>query len=328
MIFWSQKIDKFIPEKDLENYNNLNILVTGGSGQIGSEIQRNSKNKNYNLHFPNSSDLDLASKESIVNSLDIFKPELIINLGAYTQVDEAENEKKNCNLINYLGPKVLSEETNKRNIGLIHISTDYVFGKNDSGPYACDDLKEPVNYYGHTKAKGEESVLENNSQSMVIRLSSVFGIYGDNFIKSILRSIIKNDVTRVVSDQKISLTSAYDFSNNMMEIIKLYYKDFFTNKINCRILHFASSDYTDWFSVAKTILEEVNLMQDSFKDHKIEPILLSDWKSKALRSKDTRLIIDENYLLCNDIKLTKWKDSVRDVVRTSLPKVIRELENV
>jgi len=113
----------------------------------------------------------------------------------------------------------------------------------------------------------------------------------------------------------------------MMQIIKLYYKDFFNNKNNCRILHFASFNYTDWYSVSKVILNEMNFMYDSFKNHEIEPILLKDWKSMALRSNDTRLTVDENYLGYNDIKLSIWEEAVRNVVRKSLPEIIRELEN-
>ncbi len=309
------------------NYNNLNILIIGGSGQVGSEIQVNPKNKDFKLHFPKSSELDLASKNSIINYFNTHAPDLVINLGAYTKVDKAEEEKERCSLINSMGPKVLAEEANKREIGLIHISTDYVFGKDSSGPYNCQNNKAPINYYGQTKAEGEDNVLEIYSKSLVIRLSSVFSNYGDNFVKSIIRSIIKNDKTKVVSDQKISLTSAFDFSNNMMQIIKLYYKDFFNNKNNCRILHFASFNYTDWYSVSKVILNEMNFMYDSFKNHEIEPILLKDWKSMALRSNDTRLTVDENYLGYNDIKLSIWEEAVRNVVRKSLPEIIRELEN-
>ena len=309
------------------NYNNLNILIIGGSGQVGSEITKNPQNKDFKLHFPKSSELDLASKNSIINYLNKFTPDLVINLGAYTKVDKAEEEKDKCSLINSFGPKILAEEAKKREIGLIHISTDYVFGKDSSGPYDCENKKDPINYYGQTKAEGEDNVLETYSKSLVIRLSSVFSNYGDNFVKSILRSIIMNDKTKVVSDQKISLTSASDFSNNMIPIIKLYYEDFFNNKNKCRILHFASFNYTDWYSVSKIILKEVNLMYDSFKDHEIEPILLKDWKSIALRSNDTRLIINENYLGYNDIKLSKWEEAVRNVVRKSLPEIIKELEN-
>ncbi len=309
------------------NYSNLNILIIGGSGQVGLEIQENPKNKDFKLQFPKSTELDLASKNSIINYLNTHETDLVINLGAYTKVDKAEEEKERCSLINSLGPKLLAEETKKREIGLIHISTDYVFGKESSGPYDCENNKAPINYYGQTKAEGEDNVLEIYSKSLVIRLSSVFSNYGNNFVKSIMRSIIKNDKTQVVSDQKISLTSASDFSNNMMQIIKLYYKDFFNNKNNCRILHFASFNYTDWYSVSKIILNEVNLMYDSFKDHEIEPILLKDWKSMALRANDTRLTIDENYLGYNNIKLSKWEEAVRNVVRKSLPEIIKELEN-
>jgi len=195
----------------LGNYNNLNILIIGGSGQVGSEIQVNPKNKDFKLHFPKSSELDLASKDSIINYFNTHAPDLVINLGAYTKVDKAEEEKERCSLINSMGPKVLAEEANKREIGLIHISTDYVFGKDSSGPYNCQNNKAPINYYGQTKAEGEDNVLEIYSKSLVIRLSSVFSNYGDNFVKSIIRSIIKNDKTKVVSDQKISLTSAFDF---------------------------------------------------------------------------------------------------------------------
>ena len=122
--------------KDLENYHNpLKVLVIGGSGQIGSEIRAHQDNINLSFSFPSSSELNLKNLIGIREYFSSHKFDIILNLAAYTSVDKAEEEKELSNQINHIGPKILAEEAYKRNIGLIHISTDYVFGENGHGPY-------------------------------------------------------------------------------------------------------------------------------------------------------------------------------------------------
>jgi len=316
-----KKVKLRIQVNDLANYNDgLNVLVVGGTGQIGSEIKA-LRNSNINLNFPDSKIFNLVNPNSIKDYLNDSDIDFIINAGAYTKVDKAEEEKEICNSINNLGAKELAKESYRRNIGLIHISTDYVFGRNNSGPFDVNSKKDPINYYGYSKSFGEDHVLIEHKDSLVIRMASLFSEYGDNFVKRITNLLLNETEVRVISDQRISLTYAGDFSNNILKIIDLYNEK--GSNDNNRIIHFACSGYSDWYSVAEVIYNEIKFIDKDLIKANLIPILLNDWTSRALRAKDTRLKIDDTYFNDHNIELSSWKDSVRVVVRSILEEIVK-----
>tara|TARA_B100001057_G_scaffold251168_2_gene251420 strand:+ start:5129 stop:6079 length:951 start_codon:yes stop_codon:yes gene_type:complete len=309
--------------KDLESYNkNLKVLVIGGSGQVGTEIKNQNYKTNLQFFFPLSNELDLASHSSIKNFLNNDKFDYIINLGAYTDVNGAETKRSISNTVNNLGVKLLSKEADSKNINLIHTSTDYVFGGNLNAPFHPGDKKAPINYYGLTKSDGEDAVLTNHKSGIIIRFSSVFSQYGNNFVKNIIKLLLTTAQVRVVSDQKISLTFAEDFSRNIKQLIDLYIKNVETND---RIFHFCSPGFSTWYLVAKIIFDELETILQKSLDAELIPISLSEWESDAKRSIDTRLYTDFDYYLKNDIKFSSWEDSVKLVVRKVLPKILKEI---
>ncbi len=310
--------------RDLENYNDFNILVTGGSGQVGSNLKLKRENNNFKFFFPSSKELNFLEFDSIDRYLNSNNFHLIINLAAYTNVDRAETEKEKSNIINNLAVKKIAKEANKRNIFFIQSSTDYVFGKNNSAPYSSLDKVNPINHYGHTKSLGEEQALNYNDRSIILRFASVFSLYGNNFIKKIMKKLITDNVVEVVSDQKISLTYAGDFSSNILSIINFCrYHDY--NKD--RIFHFVSEEFTDWFSVANVIYEEINSLNSNFLKSKLVPISATNWDSKVKRPDDSRLTIDRGFLSKNDIVIKPWEDSVRFVVKETFCDILDEIKN-
>jgi dTDP-4-dehydrorhamnose reductase len=312
--------------KDLENYNNYNILVTGGSGQIGSELKYLEKKSNFNFLFPSSSEFDLLDFASIENYFNSNKLNLVINLAAYTDVENSEIEKNKANIINNLAVKKISQETKKRNIILIHSSTDYVFGKENNAPYAAYDKKQPINYYGYTKSMGEEAALKENHRSIIIRFASVYSKYGRNFIKTIIKKLINEPVVKVVSDQKISLTHALDFSRNIYSLIRFCQNLNFENEK--RIYHFVSKEYATWFSVAEIIFDEINNINKGFLKSELIPISSDEWNSKVNRPKDTRLKIDDSFYKENNMIVSSLEISIRSVVKEVFLEILNnELKN-
>jgi len=304
----------------LENYlNSLKILVLGGSGQIGSEIRAHQDEIDVSFSFPSSSELNLKNITSIRNYFSANTFDIVLNLAAYTSVDKAEEEKELSDKINHIGPEILAEETYKRNIGLIHVSTDYVFGKTGHGPYKSSDIKDPLNHYGHTKSLGEDKVLSIHDKSIIIRLASVFGNYGNNFVKTLTTKLLEDNDIRLVSDQLISLSYSNDFVKNLKEIILLYINHKNNNKIlKSSIIHLTSPDYTNWFSVGSIIYDEIEKFTQSPLSVRLIPISSSEWISAAQRPLDTRLKVDYKFLKDNSIRISPWQDSVRLVVRNTL----------
>ena len=304
----------------MENYlNSLKILVLGGSGQIGSEIRAHQGEIDFSFSFPSSSELNLKNITSIRNYFSANTFDIVLNLAAYTSVDKAEEEKELSDKINHIGPEILAEETYKRNIGLIHVSTDYVFGKTGHGPYKSSDIKDPLNHYGHTKSLGEDKVLSIHDKSIIIRLASVFGNYGNNFVKTLTTKLLEDNDIRLVSDQLISLSYSNDFVKNLKEIILLYINHKNNNKIlKSSIIHLTSPDYTNWFSVGSIIYDEIEKFTQSPLSVRLIPISSSEWISAAQRPLDTRLKVDYKFLKDNNIRISPWQDSVRLVVRNTL----------
>ena len=296
----------------MEEFKTKKVIVTGGSGQIGSHLRDLSSHNKIKFLFPDSKELNLSNELSILNYCDLIGPDLIINLGAYTNVDKAESEKNKASSINHLSVSYLAKYSYMNDIGIIHFSTDYVFG-DKAGPHDHNSKKDPINYYGYTKKLAEDELIKSESKYLIIRLASVFCYRGRNFVKSISELILDGKDIKVVSDQKISLTYAGDVANLIIKLIDLYFLNNNFRFIKNKIIHYTNIGYTDWFSVACFIKSKINTIIQS-KDSKISSILASEWDSEAKRPLDSRLVIDNEWLKDNGISVPAWEGRVKDVV--------------
>lgn len=297
---------------------NTNILVTGGSGQIGSNLRNSKHKKNLKFYFPESKVFNLLEKDSMVSFFADNKIDLILNLAAYTEVDNSEKNKSHCKETNLDGVITLSKLAKERDIGFIQISTDYVFGNNYRGVRNVNDEHRPVNYYGKTKSEAERFVLKISENNFVIRLASVFGLKGNNFIKTITKLILDNNDLEVVYDQKISLTSSEQFSKNFSYLIDLYKEKV---KSSNKIIHFTNKGYTNWYDVSIVVKDEIeNIINKKLKTN-IKPISSKDWVSLAKRPDDSRLNVNFNELEDFNIFLPTWEMSVRDLVKEFLSEI-------
>ncbi|MEP6750761.1 MAG: sugar nucleotide-binding protein, partial [Bacteroidota bacterium] len=164
------------------------ILVTGANGQLGKEIRDLAGQYNqFHFIFLSREELDIHQFEQVQRYFKNVLPAFCINCAAYTAVDKAETEKDMAMRINGDAVGILAAACASFNTKFIHISTDYVFDGNASVPYKEDHSTSPVNYYGSTKLKGEELSVSNNDQSIIIRTSWVYSVYGNNFVKTMMR---------------------------------------------------------------------------------------------------------------------------------------------
>lgn len=304
----------------MENQNKAqSILVLGGSGQVGSELRDVYRKHDYKYYFPSSKILNITKENTIKKFLSNNKIDLILNFAAYTNVDRAEKEKKISQNINCNGASSLARIAQNYKVGVIQFSTDYVFGKGSSRIRKVNDKTSPVNHYGLSKSKGEKEVLRKNELGFIIRIASVYSKYGRNFVKTMIKLLLAEEEVKVISDQKISVTSAYDTANNIPYLIELYKKNI-KEITNSRIIHFTNKGYTTWFRVAKVIRDELMINDKKRSLAKIIPIKAHEWKSLAKRPLDSRLKVDFRSLEREDIVLPSWDEGVRSVVKEILQK--------
>jgi dTDP-4-dehydrorhamnose reductase len=196
------------------------ILVTGATGQLGSELRLLSGNyPQFEWVFADRTQVSLDNLEVLQSQLEVIHPTIVLNCGAYTAVDRAETEFELADTINHLSVGIIAQYANENNAKLIHISTDYVFDGSSSVPLHEEALPNPINAYGATKRAGELACLKANPNAVVIRTSWVYSRFGNNFVKTMQRLLQERDTISVVNDQIGSPTYASDLAFAMMTIL-------------------------------------------------------------------------------------------------------------
>jgi len=277
---------------------NMNILVTGSNGQLGSELQELSSNYEYNFFFTNRTDIDITNKENIKEYCQKNSINVIINCAAYTAVDSAETDEKNADLINRKAVKKLALISQELDIKLIHISTDYVFDGKNFKPYCEEYQTNPKSIYGKTKLAGENEMIKiNPHNSIIIRTSWVYSSFGNNFVKTMLKLGKAKDELSVIFDQIGTPTNAADLAKTILDILPKIKNDKVT------IYNYSNEGVLSWYDFAKEIMKMAKI------DCTINPIETFQYPTPAKRP---------HYSLLNKAKIKKefnitipyWKDSL------------------
>jgi dTDP-4-dehydrorhamnose reductase len=247
----------------------MKILITGADGMLGSDLQNvlNMSKKNEII----ATDLDLdITKESVIEKIRKCAPDIVVNVAAYTDVDGCEFNQELAYKINSIGPKNLALACKEINSKLIHISTDYVFNGEKKEPYIESDKTNPINVYGETKLKGEELIQNTFDDYFILRTSWLYGINGNNFVKTMLELSKSNNEISVVDDQRGSPTYTYDLS---IAISKLLENNHYG------IYHLTNSGNCSWFEFTKDIFEIANIDVD------LKPVATEKFPRSAKRPK-------------------------------------------
>ena len=234
------------------------ILLTGKTGQLGSELHRLLPRLGEVLS-PDRSDLDLRDPEKIRRVMRDAKPQLVVNAAAYTAVDAAEADEDNALAINAEGPQVLAIEAKRLGALLVHFSTDYVFDGSKNSSYVESDFPNPLNAYGRTKLAGEEAIRKSGASHLMFRTSWVYATHGRNFLLTILRLATQREELKIIDDQIGSPTSAVDLAEATTAILAgmiARARDQLTLPSVDGIYHMTAADCTTWYEFAKAILEE------------------------------------------------------------------------
>ena len=258
----------------------MKILVTGVNGQLGFDCVKELTNRGYkDVKGIDIKDLDITNKEDVFNYIKSYKPGVIMHNAAYTAVDKAELNYDDCYKVNSLGTKYIAEAAKEIDAKMVYISTDYVFDGNKDGIYEINDQTNPLSVYGKTKLLGEGFVKSSLSKYFIVRISWVFGINGNNFIKTMLR--LANEGKKelnVVNDQIGSPTYTADLAVLLCDMIE-------TEKYGT--YHATNESYCSWYDFAKKIFELAN------KDIVVNPVTTEEYlklvKQQAKRPMNSKM---------------------------------------
>ena len=274
----------------------MRFLVTGVNGQLGFDIMKELKKRGYrDITGYDKDDMDLTKEAEVKEKISELKPDIVFHCAAYTAVDNAEDNMELAHQVNVLGTRYLSEATKKIDAKLIYISTDYVFdGEKKYGEiYEVSDKVNPTSVYGRTKYEGELEALKN-PKHFIVRTSWVFGINGNNFIKTMLRLSETRNEINVVSDQFGSPTYTVDLARLLVDMA-------ITDKYG--IYHANNEGYISWDEFAREIFKQFG------KKTTVNSITTDEYPTKAKRPKNSCL--SKKSLDLNGFeRLPDWKDAI------------------
>ena len=277
----------------------MKYLVTGASGQLGYDIVNELRKRNeFDYIAPTSEEMDITNADNVRKVISNYKPDVIFHCAAYTAVDKAEDNKETCYNVNVNGTKNIVEAASECGAKVVYISTDYVFDGTKDDIYVTDDKTNPINYYGYTKLCGEEIVSKLDNH-LIVRISWVFGINGNNFIKTMLRLAETRNELSVVSDQVGSPTYTEDLSRLLVDMVQYDKRGIF---------HATNEGYCTWNEFARYIFEVTG------NDMVVNEILTKDYKTTATRPLNSRLSkdrLDEEGL----DRLPSWQDATKRFCR-------------
>ena len=279
----------------------MKILITGANGMLAKEIKEKFAQGNE-LILTDVAELDITNREAVMKYVEEKKPELIINCAAFTAVDKAEEAGEIVEKINADGPGNLAKAAKANDAVLVHVSTDYVFGGDldVEKDYKEDDPKKPVTAYGITKLHGEEQIQENTDKYYIFRTAWLYGIGGNNFVKTMLKLGEDREELNVVADQHGSPTYAKDLSEIIYQAV--------TKKIPYGIYNSTNEGYTTWYDFTKAIFEYTGTIC------KVNPVTTEEYiemmkVTQAKRPKNSQM--SKEKLEKAGIEVPQWEDGLK-----------------
>lgn len=254
---------------------------------------------------PRRDGMDLARPDSIVRVVRSFKPELIINAGAFTAVDLAESQPGVAAIVNATAPAILAEEAKRLGAGMVQFSTDYVFDGAKRSPYVETDAPAPLNVYGRTKLEGERAVAASGARYLILRTSWLYAARGRNFLNTVLGLAATVPELRMVDDQRGAPTSASTIARVVSEILR--------SPWDSGLYHMSCSGETTWCGFARAILSR----RPFDPAPALVPIATRDYPTPARRPANS--VLDNGKLFSAfSVRLPDWESALDEVMGARL----------
>ena len=247
------------------------ILITGSNGQLGNEMQQAAvRFPNFNYIYTDVAELDICDKGALGAFVKANNVNVIVNCAAYTAVDKAEDDVELCYKINRDAVRNIAEVASENKVKVVHVSTDYVFDGTNYLPYTEDMPVCPATVYGKSKLEGEQALLENCKESVILRTAWLYSSFGNNFVKTMMKLGTERDSLGVIFDQVGTPTYAADLADAILQLLSN--KTFVPG-----IYHFSDEGVCSWYDFTKTIHRMANITCD------VKPIETKDYPARTPR---------------------------------------------
>ncbi|APG60812.1 dTDP-4-dehydrorhamnose reductase [Christiangramia salexigens] len=277
------------------------ILVTGAGGQLGQCFKKQSGNyKGFKFLFCTSAELDITFKSTIQDFFKNNKVDYCVNCAAYTNVEQAENEKKTAFLVNAEAARNLAEVCKEYDATLFHFSTDYVFNGRADNPYSENEKVNPINVYGASKLRGEEYIENILKNFFVFRTSWLYSEFGHNFFNTILKKANEKAELNITSSQKGTPTNANDLAAYILKIIESGSKAY-------GIYHYSNRGEATWFDFAKEILNYTQQLDEVVLNKTGFYKTLAERPAYSVLSKEK---VDKSF----GFEIKSWKESLHRLI--------------
>lgn len=279
----------------------MNILVTGCNGQLGNEIQLLEKGNGKHVFFNTDvNELDITDENAINAFVDANNIDGIINCAAYTAVDKAESNEALCHTLNATAPGYLAAAMGKRGGWMVQVSTDYVFDGTKHTPYSETDPTCPDSVYGRTKLEGEQLVRQHCERALIVRTAWLYSIFGNNFVKTMIRLGKEKTELGVIFDQIGTPTYARDLAVAIMTAVE--------KGIIPGIYHFSNEGVTSWYDFTKAI----HRIADISGCH-VRPIHTEEYHTPARRPHYS--VLDKTKIKATyNIEVPYWEESLAECI--------------
>lgn len=288
----------------------MRILVCGASGQVGLELVGRAGAYGLEALGVTREQLDITDSHRVANLVDQYRPGLIINAAAYTHVDNAEKQSEQAYAVNRDGVANLAEAARLADIPLVHISTDYVFSGEADKPYRETDPVAPTGIYGASKLAGEVAIQAALVRHVIVRTSWVYGVHGNNFVKTMLRLGQQRDALSVVADQFGCPTQAGSLAKALLQLAQRYAHE---GTLAWGLYHYSGTPHCSWFDFAEEIFRQAAIKGLLTKTPQVSAITTAQYPTPARRPAWSVLACTK-FEQAFGIAPSDWHDDLGDVL--------------
>lgn len=287
------------------------FLVFGTSGQLGSELRGLAQERDLDLSAIGREVADITDSDAVARTIDAHRPKVVINAAAYTAVDRAESEPELASRVNGYAPGMIAGHCARAGIPFIHVSTDYVFDGTKIGAYVESDPIAPLGAYGRSKAQGESNVRDALDQHVIVRTAWVYGRFGHNFLKTMLRLAAERDRLTIVADQRGCPTATADLAAGIIAAAEKAAD----GTARWGTYHLAGTGATTWHGFASEIIRHA--AGHTGRRPKVVPITTAEFPTPARRPANSELASDA-FAAEFGYRSAPWPNRVTEIVDTLL----------